>query len=146
MNQGHCYKLFRENLDYTEALLKCAEQKGIIASPLTFTQSEFLESLVTYLDTSESEKAKKIWLGHRKEDLYDDSYFDDIMTGHGPDYYGAQNGDCIAMVVDSFGNHQGWKRFECSSKFNFICQTSEITNAIAISVFPAHSQSLQMKR
>ena len=46
MNQGHCYKLFRENVDHTEAEIRCNLDGAVLARPLTFTQAEFLESMV----------------------------------------------------------------------------------------------------
>lgn len=126
MNQGHCYKLFREPMDYTDATIKCFEDKGILAEPKTFIQAEFLESLVSYsyqLNMS-APFEKTIFLGFRLGDLEDTTFFN-IMKGHGDGSYATQNGDCIAMFLDSTGIHKGWMRQPCNVPSYFICQTSK---------------------
>ena len=72
-----------EEKSHTEAEISCMAEGGILAKPESFTHAEFLESLVTY----ENEKMNitgqgKVWIGHRLEDLSDDTYFDTILEGH----------------------------------------------------------------
>lgn len=126
MNQGHCYKLFRELMDYTDATFKCHGEKGILAEPKTFTQAEFLESFVSYIDKVNKTESfeKTIFLGHRLDDLEDTVFFD-IIKGHGDGDYASQSGDCVAMSMDSLGNHKGWIRQPCNTLSHFICQTSK---------------------
>lgn len=83
INQGFCYKFVMEEKSHTEAEISCMAEGGILAKPESFTHAEFLESLVTY----ENEKMNitgqgKVWIGHRLEDLSDDTYFDTILEGH----------------------------------------------------------------
>lgn len=125
MNQGHCYKLFTDQLlDYTDAAYFCSKHEhGVLAMPTTFTQAEFLESMVNLVKSESTLQENKIWLGHRREDLYDNTYFS-IINGHGSANYASQTGDCIVMALDSSGSHKGWERLPCNSKMHFICQKS----------------------
>ena len=126
MNQGHCYKLFRELKDYTDAMFKCQEEKGVLAEPKTFTQAEFLESLVSHADmllNKTDSFEKTIFLGYRLDDLEDSTFFE-VIKGHGDGDYAIQNGDCVVMSMDNFGNHKGWMRQPCNTLSHFICQTS----------------------
>ena len=130
MNMGYCYKLFRELLDYSDAEIVCMQENAILALPKTFSESEFLESLVSYLDQQDIPEstglAKKIYLGHRREDLGDLDFFD-IIEGHGLSSGGL--GDCIAMSVGDDGGHEGWKRLACNVPSFFLCQKSKTSAA-----------------
>jgi hypothetical protein len=83
MVQGYCYKLLRVEKTHVEANLLCKEDNAILAKPKTFIESEFLESLITYLDSPAEVTTKigKVWLNFRKEDPDDDQFFD-IVTGN----------------------------------------------------------------
>ena len=130
MNLGYCYKLVRELKDYADAELACMLENAILAQPQTFSESEFLESMVTYDDQLQAEppaEPKKIFLRHRRRDLAEEDFFD-IIEGHGP-AIGA-NGDCIAMSVSVDGSHEGWKRLPCNVPSFFLCQKSKTTSAL----------------
>ena len=128
MNLGYCYKLVRELKDYADAELACMQENAILAQPKTFTESEFLESMVSYDDdqVGADPLAKKIYLGHRRRDLLDEDFFD-IIEGHGPAT--GSNGDCIAMSVSVDGSHEGWKRLACNVPSFFLCQKSKRASA-----------------
>jgi hypothetical protein len=83
MVQGYCYKLSRVETSYIEAEIHCKEDFAILAEPKTFIESEFLESLITYLDNPAdvTTKTEKVWLKFRKEDPNEDQFFD-IMSGN----------------------------------------------------------------
>ncbi len=70
--QSECYKIFREEKTYPEAEIACIEEGGILANPITFAQSEFLESLIDY---DNDEKNQTVWIKPRKEDVNDFSFF-----------------------------------------------------------------------
>ena len=120
----------RELKDYADAELACMQENAILAQPKTFTESEFLESMVSYDDDQVlpegTSQAKKIFLGHRRRDLLDEDFFD-IIEGHGPAT--GSNGDCIAMSVSVDGSHEGWKRLACNVPSFFLCQKSKRTSA-----------------
>ena len=129
MNMGYCYKLVRELKDYADAELACMAEAAILASPKTFSASEFLEAMVSYDDIlvnpfePSSGRAKKIYLGHRQGAPGDEDFFD-IIEGHGPSSSG--NGDCIAMSVSDDGGHEGWRRLACNVPSFFLCQKSKL--------------------
>ena len=129
MNQGHCYKLFRENFDYTDAEMKCQEEDAILARPITFTQAEFIESMVKYEDqiSNSTTLEKKIFLGYHFWDTegYNDDHFKVLRTGLdlGPNTDFTK--DCVVMKFDSEGIHLGWKWSPCEEVSLFICQKSK---------------------
>ena len=129
MSQGHCYKLFRENVDYTDAEMKCQEENAILARPITFTQAEFIESMVKYEDqiSNSTTLEKKIFLGYHFWDTegYNDDHFKVLRTGLdlGPNTDFTK--DCVVMKFDSEGIHLGWKWSPCEEVSHFICQKSK---------------------
>ena len=129
MNQGHCYKLFREELDHTNAEIKCNEENAVLARPVTFTQAEFIESMVKHEDTTwnSSTLEKKIFLGYNFWDTegYNDDHFKVLRSGLdlGPNTDITK--DCVVMKFDSDGTHLGWKWSPCEDTLNFICQKSK---------------------
>jgi hypothetical protein len=126
MNQGHCFKLIRVLKNYVDAMLMCMAENAILAEPMTFIQSEFLESLVTYLDKKDgvANEAKKIWLKFRLDDP-DDGQFFKFIDGHTNATTSAQSGDCVTMDIDGSGIHEGWNRVLCNQQAFVICQTSK---------------------
>ena len=73
-----------EEKSHTEAEILCMAEGGILAKPESFTHAEFLESLVTFENKKMNitEDSIKVWIGHRLEDLSDDTYFDTLLEGH----------------------------------------------------------------
>ena len=130
MNQGHCYKLFRENVDHTEAEIRCNLEGAVLARPLTFTQAEFLESMVKYDDTMTNTSAgleKKIYLSYNfwDQEGYNDDHFKVLRAGLDLGANSDINSDCVVMKFEEDGTYSGWKWSPCEELSFFICQKSK---------------------
>ena len=60
MMGGNCYKLIEEEKSHIESELLCASEIAILAKPKTFSESEFIESLITYMNSQKGDDATKI--------------------------------------------------------------------------------------
>ena len=129
MNQGHCYRLFREKLDHTDAENRCNEENAILARPLTFTQAEFIESMVKYDDskTNSSTLEKNIHLGYHfwDSEAYNDDHFKVLRDGMNLGANSNITKDCVVMKFDAEGSHLGWNWLPCEEISYFICQKSK---------------------
>ncbi len=135
MNYGSCIKLFRTDMDWMDAETFCKEEENAkLVMPKTYVESEFIESLITHLDSQPevTMASEKIWLGYRR-DMPDDDTFFDFVGGHTDGTLSSEDGDCMVMSIDSGGVHHGWHRESCSSQAFVMCQKGKWQNPVSVS-------------
>ena len=80
LHHGECYRLYPNYGSYPEAEIACSIDGGILAKPMSFMQSEFLESFVDFSEDLHALNFTQVWLGHRIENVSEDS-LQDLMLG-----------------------------------------------------------------
>ena len=139
MFMGKCYKLFKQKKTQIEAQMICSEDQGILAKPLWFAESEFLESLVSYMEENkniEDPVFDSVWLNIRRGDIETspDTFFADFL-GHSNGNLLTETGDCLAMKIGPGIMHEGWHRLDCNIESYFICEKSTFSFQYATGSF-----------
>lgn len=136
MNQGFCYKIFRTLQDYADAELTCFHEGAILARPMTYTQAEFLESLLAYDEEQNgngTSPERKVYLGFHVWDsqTLGNKLFKKLRDGTDLGLNNDKTKDCVAMTFDANGAHLGWKWSPCEEPQHFICQKSNYSHILS---------------
>ena len=134
MNQGHCYKLFTDKMDFADAEMKCFSENAILAKPVTFTQAQFIESFTRFeLEKNDNvTDAIDVYLGYHRWDEETDA-FELLKEGFDLDSDADFKQQCLSMKFEN-GSHKGWTWSFCDTLGGFVCQKSKASLYICWSV------------